>query len=73
MRERTTMENEETSLHRLYKDKVVEAARELASVLELAAQDNFNDYFVHGANIRHHSVYLTECMAQYRVITAHDL
>ena len=67
------MENEETSLHRLYKDKVVEAAKELASVLELAAQDNFNDYYIHGANIRHNSNYLIECMAQYRVVTTHDL
>ena len=63
----------ETSLHRLYKNKVARAARELAFALEVAEQDDFSDYFKHGSNVRHASRAFNECMAQYRVIKAHDL
>ena len=63
----------ETSLHRLYKNKVARAARDLAFVLQVAEQDDFNEYFKHGSNIRHASRAFNECMAQYRVIKAHDL
>jgi hypothetical protein len=63
----------ETSLHRIYKNKVVRAARKLAFALEAAEQDDFDDHFSHGAAIRHDSHSLIECMAQYRVVTTHAL
>ena len=64
---------EETSLHRIYKARLMEAANKLSFALEVAKRERFSDHVLHGVQVSSAAADFDARMTQYTMVKTHDL
>jgi hypothetical protein len=64
---------EETSLHRIYKARLMEAANKLSFALEVAKREGFSDHIHHGVQVSSAAADFDARIAQYTMVKTHDL